>query len=119
MAPAAVEPAVVAAVVAPGTVEVVTAKITALGFPVTAPEMAELAASVGEKTMVGRTGGAVSRSLARQLSALRGFYLQDPDGDGDPATSDAIFVFNGGNQDLVELGLAHGRPGATSAPWRG
>ena len=38
--------------------------------------------------------------------ALRGFYLQDPAGaaDGDPATSDAIFVFNGGNQDLVELG---------------
>ncbi len=36
--------------------------------------------------------------------ALRGFYLQDPTGDGDPATSDAIFVFNGGNQDLVELG---------------
>ena len=27
-----------------------------------------------------------------------------PAGDGDPATSDAIFVFNGGNQDLVELG---------------
>ena len=35
---------------------------------------------------------------------LRGFYLQDPTGDGDPATSDAIFVFNGGNQDLVDLG---------------
>jgi predicted extracellular nuclease len=35
--------------------------------------------------------------------ALRGFYLQDA-GDGDPATSDGIFVFNGGNQDLVELG---------------
>ncbi len=25
-------------------------------------------------------------------------------GDGDPATSDGIFVFNGGNQDLVQLG---------------
>jgi len=35
--------------------------------------------------------------------ALRGFYLQDV-GDGDPATSDGIFVFNGGNQDLVEVG---------------
>ncbi len=34
---------------------------------------------------------------------LRGFYLQDA-GDGDPATSDGIFVFNGGNQDLVEVG---------------
>ena len=35
--------------------------------------------------------------------ALRGFYVQDS-GDGDPATSDGIFVFNGGNQDVVRLG---------------
>jgi uncharacterized protein len=35
---------------------------------------------------------------------LRGFYLQDPTGDGDPATSDAIFVFSGGGGDLVQLG---------------
>jgi carbon starvation protein len=36
----------------------VTAKVTALGFPVTPADMAGLAASVGEKTMIGRTGGA-------------------------------------------------------------
>ena len=36
----------------------VTAKVTALGFPVTTTEMQALADSVGEKTMVGRTGGA-------------------------------------------------------------
>jgi len=36
----------------------VTARVTALGFPVTPADMANLAASVGEKTMVGRTGGA-------------------------------------------------------------
>jgi carbon starvation protein len=41
-----------------GTAEVVTAKVTALGYPVTPADMAALAASVGEKTMVGRTGGA-------------------------------------------------------------
>ena len=35
--------------------------------------------------------------------ALRGFYLQDPLGDGDPASSDAIFVFNG-NRDQVAIG---------------
>ena len=35
-----------------------TARVTALGFPVTAADMAALAASVGEKTMIGRTGGA-------------------------------------------------------------
>jgi uncharacterized protein len=30
-------------------------------------------------------------------SFLRGFYVQDPTGDGDAATSDAVFVFNGNN----------------------
>jgi carbon starvation protein len=36
----------------------VTAKVTALGFPVTTAEMQTLANDVGEKNMVGRTGGA-------------------------------------------------------------
>jgi carbon starvation protein len=36
----------------------VVAKVTALGFPVTEAEMADLATSVGEKSMIGRTGGA-------------------------------------------------------------
>jgi len=36
----------------------VTATVTALGFPVTEAQMSELAAAVGEKNMVGRTGGA-------------------------------------------------------------
>ena len=40
-----------------GDAATVTAKITALGFPVTTAEMSQLAASVGEKTMIGRTGG--------------------------------------------------------------
>ncbi|WP_299916818.1 choice-of-anchor I family protein [uncultured Roseobacter sp.] len=36
-----------------------------------------------------------------------GFYLQDPEGDGDDATSDAIFVFTGfGNTDVVSVGDA-------------
>jgi carbon starvation protein len=41
-----------------GEAAAVVAKVSALGFPVTAPQMADLAASVGEKTMIGRTGGA-------------------------------------------------------------
>ncbi|MGD1029887.1 MAG: carbon starvation CstA family protein [Opitutaceae bacterium] len=41
----------------------VVAKATSLGFPVTAPEMARLAASVGERTMIGRTGGAPTFAL--------------------------------------------------------
>ena len=36
--------------------------------------------------------------------ALRGFFLQDPAGDGNPATSDGIFVFEGSNADTVKLG---------------
>jgi predicted extracellular nuclease len=34
---------------------------------------------------------------------IRGFYLQDPTGDGDPATSDGIFIFDNG-ADNVALG---------------
>jgi carbon starvation protein len=41
-----------------GTPEAVTAKATALGYPITTGEMHALAASVGETNMVGRTGGA-------------------------------------------------------------
>jgi carbon starvation protein len=36
----------------------VVAKATALGYPVTSDQMAGLASAVGEKTMIGRTGGA-------------------------------------------------------------
>ncbi len=41
-----------------GETHAVIARISALGYPVTANQMADLAASVGEKTMIGRTGGA-------------------------------------------------------------
>jgi len=50
------------------------------------------------------TRGVVVGDYEGPSPALRGFYLQDPTGDGDPATSDAVFVFNSGNQDLVHLG---------------
>jgi len=41
-----------------GTPTEVVTKVTALGFPVTEKQMADLANSVGEKNMIGRTGGA-------------------------------------------------------------
>ena len=41
-----------------GDPSAVTAKVSALGFPVTARQMQALAESVGEKNMIGRTGGA-------------------------------------------------------------
>ena len=33
--------------------------------------------------------------------ALSGFYIQDPAGDGNPATSDGLFVFNGSNNSVT------------------
>jgi carbon starvation protein len=41
-----------------GNTAAVTAKATAIGYPVTVDQMTQLAASVGERTMIGRTGGA-------------------------------------------------------------
>jgi carbon starvation protein len=58
VAACAMEPGEYFAINMKGEAAVVTAKVTALGFPVTTGQMADLAASVGEKTMVGRTGGA-------------------------------------------------------------
>jgi len=58
IAACAMEPGQYFAINMTGSAEVVTAKVTALGFPVTTMEMQALADSVGEKTMVGRTGGA-------------------------------------------------------------
>lgn len=50
-----------------------------------------------------RTQGVVVGDYEGPSPALRGFYLQDAGGDGDPTTSDALFVFEGDNED-VELG---------------
>ena len=58
IAACAMEPGQYFAINMAGTPAAVTAKITALGFPVTPDEMTALAATVGEKTMIGRTGGA-------------------------------------------------------------
>jgi hypothetical protein len=47
-------------------------------------------------------------------SSLRGFYVQAAEGDENPATSDAIFVFSPSNEDFVDVGdrvLVVGRAG--------
>jgi uncharacterized protein len=49
------------------------------------------------------TEGIVVGDYEGPSPALRGFYLQDATGDNDPGTSDAIFVFDGGDN-LVQLG---------------
>ena len=50
------------------------------------------------------TQGVVVGDYEGASPALRGFFIQDPAGDGDPATSDGLFVFNGSNANSVALG---------------
>ncbi len=50
------------------------------------------------------TQGVVVGDYEGASPALRGFFIQEPDGDGDPATSDGIFVFEGSNANTVSLG---------------
>jgi len=49
------------------------------------------------------TKGVVVGDFEGPSPALRGFYVQDVTGDGNPATSDAVFVFNN-NADNVSVG---------------
>jgi uncharacterized protein len=50
------------------------------------------------------TQGVVVGDYEGPSPALRGFYIEDPTGDGNPATSDGIFVFEGSNANTVTLG---------------
>jgi predicted extracellular nuclease len=50
------------------------------------------------------TQGVVVGDYEGPSPALRGFFIQDPVGDGNPATSDGIFVFEGSNANTVSLG---------------
>jgi len=56
-----------------------------------------------EAAITGRvtTMGVVVGDFEGRRPAVRGFYLQDPLGDGDPATSDALFVFHGDADDVA------------------
>jgi carbon starvation protein len=58
IAACAMEPGEYFAINMKGEPAAVTARVSGLGFPVTTTQMTDLAGSVGEKTMVGRTGGA-------------------------------------------------------------
>jgi carbon starvation protein len=55
-----------------GTPAEVTARVTELGFPVSEAQMEKLASDVGEKTMIGRTGGAPTFAvgMARMFSSV-------------------------------------------------
>jgi carbon starvation protein len=58
IAACAMEPGEYFAINMKGEAAAVVSKVSALGYPVSTTQMADLAASVGEKTMIGRTGGA-------------------------------------------------------------
>jgi uncharacterized protein len=51
-------------------------------------------------TAVQTTQGVVVGDYEGASPALGGFYIQDPAGDGDPATSDGIFIYNGSNNSV-------------------
>jgi carbon starvation protein len=74
IAACALEPGQYFAINVKGDAVAVTQHISALGFSVTPSGMAALAASVGEKTMVGRAGGAPTFALgmARMLAGVLG-----------------------------------------------
>ncbi|GAB3071527.1 hypothetical protein GCM10027053_40490 [Intrasporangium mesophilum] len=90
------------------TGDVVVPFTTALDLSCTQP-YTTIPAIQGSGATVALTGtrttqGVVVADYEGASPALRGFYLQDPSGDGDPATSDGIFVFEGSNADTVSVG---------------
>lgn len=50
------------------------------------------------------TKGVVVGDYEGASPSLRGFFIQDLAGDGDPSTSDGLFVFEGSNANTVDLG---------------
>jgi carbon starvation protein len=57
-----------------GAPAAVVSSVSAMGYPVTVQQMSDLAASVGEKTMIGRTGGAPTFAIgmAKMFSGIVG-----------------------------------------------
>ena len=60
------------------------------------------------------TQGVVVGDYEGPSPALRGFFIQDPTGDGNAATSDGLFVFEGSNANTVSLGDVVRVTGTTS-----
>ncbi len=74
IAACAMEPGEYFAINLKGSPAAVVSKVSQLGYPVTETEMSDLAASVGEKTMIGRTGGAPTFAIgmAKMFSGVLG-----------------------------------------------
>jgi predicted extracellular nuclease len=76
---------------------------TGCGQPYTSAHAIQGSGAAPAITGAVTTQGVVVGDYEGAQPALRGFYLQDPNPDADPATSEAVFVFDGGS-DLVQLG---------------
>lgn len=81
----------------------VAAAVTGCDAPFTAAYTIQGSGTATSLSGTVTTQGVVVGDFQGPSPALRGFYLQDPVGDNDPATSDAVFVFNGNNVS-VQLG---------------
>ena len=77
VAASAMEPGQYFAINIKGDAAAVTQRVTELGFPVTTQQMADLAASVGEKSLIGRTGGAPTFAvgMAQMFAGVLGKHL--------------------------------------------
>jgi predicted extracellular nuclease len=64
-----------------------TVKVSVAG-PVTIPQIQGSGATSPYANTVQTTSGVITKKLS-----AGGFFIQDPDGDGDPTTSDGIYVF--------------------------
>ncbi|MEY2817203.1 MAG: hypothetical protein RL275_666, partial [Chloroflexota bacterium] len=78
-------------------------------FDVCAQPYTSIPAIQGSGATVALTGtrttqGVVVGDYEGASPNLRGFFIQDPVGDGNPATSDGIFVFEGSNANTVNIG---------------
>ncbi|MBF0501255.1 MAG: carbon starvation protein A [Candidatus Riflebacteria bacterium] len=67
IAACAMEPGIYFAINVKGEAAAVVAQVSAAGFPVTVEMMNQLAADIGEKTMIGRTGGAPTFAVGMAL----------------------------------------------------
>ncbi len=76
IAACAMEPGEYFAVNMKGDPVAVTQKISALGYAVTPQQMSDLAASVGEKTMIGRAGGAPTFAVGMAQVLAKVFHSQ-------------------------------------------
>ncbi|SDD06115.1 hypothetical protein SAMN05660690_3266 [Geodermatophilus telluris] len=82
------------------------------GTPVTA-EIGQVQGTGTATPLAGRTV-TVAGVVVGDVPGLGGFYLQDPDGDGDPATSDGVFVASNAPVDLGDRVAVTGPAGEDS-----